>query len=401
MSFLQKIEQHHASARSMGQFRSLGSLASGHGVRASHMQGKSMSNELQRAAYSVLLPAFSGLELDENVRRYLSRGGVSVLLGESREEYIARSMSVERRRRETREHFAQIAKEAVEYANSPVLIAVDQELGGIQRLHELVPKMPPVELLKDLSAADIEERCFEMASAARIMGINLILAPIVDVVTGANPWLHNRNLGSNPAEVARISCAFIRGVQRAGVIATAKHFPGHFITEADPAVAEAFVPGPYELLEDGLDVFRQVIASGVKAIMPGPAVFPAIDPDKSASTSAKVIGLLRDNLAFDGLIISDDLDAVSIIRGNTITETAVTSLAAGAHLLLVSSEAGLDAIAEAIVAAVREGTLDKQTLLSASKKVRSLAEASRTQVDLGLFLSFPSESGHLTSRVKL
>jgi beta-N-acetylhexosaminidase len=338
-----------------------------------------MSSELHRAAYSVLLPAFGDLNLDDTVRRYLSRGGVSILLGETRDEYVGRAMSKERKGAESQADFVNIAREAASLAGVPVLIAVDQELGGIERLHQLVPGIPSREQLKDLSSQDIEHRCFEMAKVARGLGVNLFLAPIVDVVTGVNPWLHNRHLGADPVEVSRVSCAFIRGVQRAGVIATAKHFPGHYVTEHDPAIAEATVPGHLELLHDNLEVFRDVIATGVKAVMPGPAVFPAIDPDQSASTSSKVIGILRDTLGFGGLIISDDLDAVSILRGNSITDTAVASLAAGAHLLLVSCESGLDAIAESIVAAVHEGVLDRQILLDASFKVRELATATHDQ----------------------
>lgn len=339
-----------------------------------------MSNELYRAAYSVLLPAFADLELDDNVRRYLRRGGVSLLLGESREEYIARDMHAERKQTESSAHFSGLIEEAIRCAEGPVLIAVDQELGGIQRLHQLVPDMPTREQLKDLSAAAIEQRSFDMAKAARAFGISLFLAPIVDVVTGANPWLHNRHLGADAREVSRVTCAFIRGVQRAGGVATAKHFPGHYLMEQDPAIAEATVPGPFELLADNIEVFKDVIATGVKAIMPGPAMFPSIDRDHSASTSAKVISLLRDTLQFDGLIISDDLDAVSILRGNSIEDTAVTSLSAGAHLLLVSSGAGLDQIAEAIVAAVEQGKLDRRQLVAASSKVRALATASGTKV---------------------
>lgn len=338
-----------------------------------------MSSELHQAAYSVLLPAFGDLHLDDNVRRYLSRGGVSILLGETRDEYVGRDMSQARKGTETGADFIAIAAEATALAGAPVLIAVDQELGGIERLHQLVPAIASRTQLNDLSAQDIEQRSFDMATVARGLGVNLFLAPIVDVVTGANPWLHNRHLGADPVEISRVSCAFIRGVQRAGVIATAKHFPGHYVTENDPAIAEATVPGPLELLNDNLDVFKQVIATGVQAVMPGPAVFPAIDPDHSASTSAKVIGVLRDTLGFGGLIISDDLDAVSILRGNSITDTAVASLAAGAHLLLVSSESGLDAIAEAIVAAVHEGALGRQTLLDAATKVRALAAANHDQ----------------------
>ncbi|MGH8419344.1 MAG: glycoside hydrolase family 3 N-terminal domain-containing protein [Pseudomonas sp.] len=360
-----------------------------------------MSNELQRAAYSVLLPAFAGLELDEVVCRYLNRGGVSILLGETRDEYLARNMSFERRRSETQAHFMGIAEEARARAGAPVLIAVDQELGGIQRLHRLVPGMPSADELKALSSKDIEARSYEMASSARVMGVNLFLAPIVDVVTGSNPWLHRRNLGPDPVEVARISCAFIHGVQRAGIIATAKHFPGHHQTEHDPAIARATVVGPMECLEDGLEVFRQVIGAGVQAIMPGPAVFPALDPLQAASTSEKVISLLRDTLRFDGLIISDDLDAVSILRDNSITDTAITALNAGAHLLLVSSESGLDEIAQAIVDAVEAGQLDRQLLFKASEKVRGMAEASRAQVESGLYVSYAIPGGHLTRRVTI
>jgi len=334
-----------------------------------------MSSELHRAAYSVLLPAFGDLQLDDNVRRYLSRGGVSLLLGETRDEYVGRDMSPARKAAESQADFINIVQEAAALAGAPVLIAVDQELGGIERLHHLVPAVASRAQLQGLSAQDIEQRCFEMATVARGLGVNLFLAPIVDVVTGANPWLLNRHLGADPVEVSRVSCAFIRGVQRAGVIATAKHFPGHYVTEHDPAIAEATVPGPLELLHNNLEVFKEVIATGVKAVMPGPALFPAIDPDHSASTSSKVIGVLRDTLGFGGLIISDDLDAVSILRGNAITDTAVASLVAGAHLLLVSSESGLDAIADAIVVAVQEGILERQVLLDAATKVRQLAIA--------------------------
>ncbi|WP_426132631.1 glycoside hydrolase family 3 N-terminal domain-containing protein [Pseudomonas sp. PWP3-1b2] len=332
-----------------------------------------MSSELQRAAYSVLLPAFGDLQLDDTVRRYLSRGGVSILLGETRDEYVGRGMSPARRAAERASDFINITREAAALAGAPVLVAVDQELGGIERLHQLVPAVASRSELADLGAQVIETRCFEMASVAHSLGVNLFLAPIVDVVTGANPWLQNRHLGADPLEVSRVSCAFIRGVQRAGVIATAKHFPGHYLTEHDPAIAEATVPGPLALLTDNLEVFKQVIATGVKAVMPGPAVFPALDPEHSASTSSKVIGLLRDTLGFEGLIISDDLDAVSILRGNSVPGTAVAALVAGAHLLLVSSESGLDEIAEAIVSAVHEGVLNRQVLLDAAEKVRTLA----------------------------
>lgn len=236
-----------------------------------------MSTELQRAAYAVLLSAFSGLGLDDQVRRYLHLGGVSILLGETRGEYLARSMSFERCRCESHARFAEVVEAANTCADAPVLVPVDQKLGGIQRLHRLVPGLPSAAELQILSSEDIDSRSYEMASSARVMGVNLFLAPIVDVVTGRNPWLHNRNLGPGPTEVTRIACAFIRGVQRAGVMATAKHVLSHYQTEQDPAVGRASVAGSVGDLHQGLAVFREVIAAGVKAIMPGPAMFPALD----------------------------------------------------------------------------------------------------------------------------
>ncbi|WP_341958459.1 glycoside hydrolase family 3 N-terminal domain-containing protein [Pseudomonas sp. RC10] len=334
-----------------------------------------MSSDLVKAAYAVLLPAFGGLQLDDAVSRFLERGGVSILLGETRDEYLARAMSAERQATETAEHFHTIAQRAKQLASAPVLIAVDQELAGIQRLHRLVPALPTASQLGGLSADDIEHRAFETAKAARSLGVNLFLAPIVDVVTGANPWLEGRTLGTDPDEVARIARAFVAGVQRAGVIATAKHFPGHHITESDPAIAEAHVPGSLEVLQENIDVFKTLIAANVQAIMPGPAVVTAIDPNQSASTSPAVISMLRDALGFSGLIISDDLDAVSISRGNSVAATAVASLAAGAHLLLLSSEAGLDEVVRTIVAAVETGELHADVLLAAAQKVRDTANA--------------------------
>lgn len=94
-------------------------------------------------------------------------------------------MSPARKDAESQADFVNIAREAASLAGVPVLIAVDQELGGIQRLHQLVPAVASREQLKDLSSQDIEQRCFVMANVARGLGVNLFLAPIVDVVTGA------------------------------------------------------------------------------------------------------------------------------------------------------------------------------------------------------------------------
>jgi beta-N-acetylhexosaminidase len=330
-------------------------------------------NDLLRDAYAVLLPAFDGLELNDNVLRYLDNGGVSVLVGESREEYVGRAMSADRRASETAEAFISLTRTARERAGSNVLVAIDQELAGIQRLHDLVPALPSLAESLDLSSDEIVHRSTVVGQAARLLGVNVFLAPIVDVVMGPNPWLHNRNLGKNPAEVSRLACSFVRGVQAAGIAATAKHFPGHPVTELDPALYEAVVTGTLEALKPSLNVFRDLIASGVKAVMTGPALVPALDATQPSSTSRDTVALLRGELGFKGLVISDDIDAPGILRGRAIDATAVASLAAGADLLLLSSEAGLDRIAQAIVDAVKSGAIEHARLTEAASRVRTLA----------------------------
>lgn len=330
-------------------------------------------DKLLNDAYAVLLPAFASLELNESVLRYLDNGGVSLLFGESREEYVARSMTVARRSSETAEAFRTAVDEARQRTRAPLLIAVDQELGGIERLHDLVPSMPSAAPAVDVRSSEIAACSYTMARAARSLGVNLFLAPIVDVVTGENPWLKGRHLGSDECEVSRIACAFVRGAQEAGVAATAKHFPGHPVTKLDPALHEAVVEGSMQDLQPTLNVFRDLIEGGVKAIMAGPTLVPALDPVQPSSTSRRTLAFLREELRFQGLIISDDLDAPGILRGRPIAEVAVASIAAGADLLLLSSEAGLDDIAQAIVSAVHKGMIEVGRLSDAANRVRALA----------------------------
>ncbi len=330
-------------------------------------------SELLRDAYGVLLPAFDRLELDEEVLGFLDNGGVSILLGESREEYVARSMSEHRRADETAEAFRNVVAQARARAGGSMLVAVDQELGGICRLHDLSPALPSAEEAHGMSEEAIATRSNATAMAARKLGVNLFLAPIVDVVTGENPWIEGRHLGPEASESSRIARAYIRGVQAAGVAATAKHFPGHPVTPLDPALHEATVSASMEELQPSLSVFRDVIAEGVVAVMAGPALVPAVDALQPASTSRDTLSLLRDALGFTGLIISDDLDTPGIHRGRSIEQTAIASLAAGADLLLLSSKAGLEQVARAIVAAVEDGTILPARLAEAATRVRKLA----------------------------
>ena len=328
-------------------------------------------NTIETNARAVLLPAIADLNLTPALRAFFAQGGVSILCGETREEYVARSMAPQRVAQEKRDDFVRFTQEVRRLAG-PALVAIDQEPVGIQRLHGLVPAIPGLEVLHSLSSEDIRSLSCRVAESALGLGVNMFLAPIVDVVSGHNVWLQNRTLGTDPREVARIAVAFIQGVQAAGVIATAKHFPGHHDIDADPALQMAVVSGGLQDLQAGFIPFREVIGAGVAAVMTGPALVPAMDQDPS-SRSAATVARLRGEFGFTGLVVSDDIDAPATHRGQSLEDTAVDALVAGADLVLLAAGDHLPVISQAIVQAVASGRLPQERLAQAAHTVRALA----------------------------
>ena len=330
------------------------------------------NNSIREDAYAVLLPAFDGLELSPAVRELLESGCVSVLLGESRSEYVARTMSDDRKAGETAGDFLRITEEVRTICGSAV-VAVDQEIGGILRLHNLVPDIPTIAEAASMSSEDLAESCRSMADAAKRMGINLFLAPIADILTGTNDWLKGRTPGSDAVTAAKIVIAYIKGVQAAGIGTSLKHFPGYPSVTGDPAVEEALCNADLKDIKPVFDVFSAGIAAGTRAVMLGPAIVQSVDPAEPASTSAKTVGKLKKDFCFDGLVISDDLDAPGILLGRSLKQTAVDSLSAGADLLLLSAGPHLHAVVDFMESSVENNKLNRERLGDAAAKVRALA----------------------------
>ena len=276
-----------------------------------------MIHTLLENSHAVLLPAFAGTTLSEQVKRFLDSGGCSILAGETRDEYVARRMSSERMRNESAATISALAGEASRIGGD-VLVAVDQEIGGICRLHKLVPPFPDRAEIADMDTDAFVALSETMARAAKSMGVNCFLGPIMDVVTGRNPWLEGRTWSSDPVTIARIGGAYIRGLQAHGVAATAKHFPGYPHLELDPAVDElASMDVPLPEVEKGLLPFAVAVESDVAMIMTGPAMVEAYDQHLPASYSPHVVNVLREELGFQGVVLSDDLDSRATLRGRT------------------------------------------------------------------------------------
>jgi beta-N-acetylhexosaminidase len=242
----------------------------------------------------------------------------------------------------------------------PLLIGADFESGTGMRLDEgtSFPSAMAVAATGDPKLAYTIGKA--IALEARASGVHWIFAPDADVNDNPdNPIINVRSFGEDPKSVAEYVTQFVRGVQENGALATAKHFPGHGNVSVDSHLALAVVPGSREEL-DGTELvpFRAAIAAGVDSIMPGHLAVPALEPDAAvpATLSHKILtGLLRDEMEFRGLIVTDAMDMAGVTSLYTPGEAAVRAVEAGADVLLMPPVA--DAAMAGLEKAVASGRL--------------------------------------------
>ncbi|MFD8338529.1 glycoside hydrolase family 3 N-terminal domain-containing protein [Streptomyces solisilvae] len=333
-----------------------------------------MTTTIGQDAHAVLLPALDGFTVPDSLASLLASGCRSVIMGESRTEYTARVMAEERQTTETSQQFIDFTARLRAIAGASVLVAVDQEPWGIKRLHRLVPGLPVFG--PDTDPAEVERAAHELGRAALRLGVNTFLSPVCDRLIGDNPWLRGRTLDLPGARIGELAAAFVTGVQRAGVTAVTKHFPGFPEVTADPALEVAHVPEG-RWTESALIPFAACVQAGTQAVMMGPAPVAGLDGDEPALTSPTAVTLLRD-LGFDGLIVSDDLDAPATLRGRSAPQTAVAAIRAGVHLLLAAEDGHLGDVTAALIKTAEGDTAFARTLHSAAERVRSLAESTGT-----------------------
>ena len=218
-----------------------------------------------------------------------------------------------------------------------------------------------------------EEVASAIAGELARAGVNLNLAPVADTNTNPrNPVIGVRSFGSDPELVARHVAAFVTGTQRQGVAACAKHFPGHGDTAVDSHRELPTVGGD---LAAALLPFRAAIAAGVQAVMTGHLLVPGLDEAPATISKPILSGLLRAELGFDGLIVTDALEMQGISRTVGVPEAAVLALAAGADALCLGHDLHEEAVEQvhaAIVGAVRSGRLPEERLADAAGRVAAI-----------------------------
>ena len=255
-----------------------------------------------------------------------------------------------------------------------LLVAVDEEGGDVTRLEATEGSSFPGNLA--LGAVDDVELTRRVAAAIggelAAVGVNFDLAPVADVIVDpANPIVGVRSFGSDPALVSRHVAAFVEGLQGVGVAACAKHFPGHGESVADSHLELPSVETDRETLDArALPPFAAAVEAGVRAVMTAHVRFVALD-DEPATLSAELIGLLRSELGFDGLVLTDALEMRAISGTIGLEEGAVRALTAGADALCLGADVSPDQV-EAVRSAIARG-VPEERLRDAAGRVAETA----------------------------
>lgn len=269
----------------------------------------------------------------------------------------------------------------------PLWVAVDQEGGRVARLRSPFTEWPP---MATLGRSRDDKLAYRFAAALAVelkaVGVTLDYAPVLDIHTNAqNPIIGDRALGEDAETVARLGAAVIRGLQENGVAACGKHFPGHGDTSVDSHLALPVVEHPPDRIRRVECVpFREAIRDDVAFMMTAHILVPAIDDQRPATLSTTIVeGMLRNELGFQGVILSDDLEMKAIADTYTVPEAAVQAIAAGCDGVLVcrhlSSERSQDAevqaaVLEALVHAVEDGRIPHKRAEDALSRNRRAKE---------------------------
>lgn len=263
-----------------------------------------------------------------------------------------------------------LTKELQQKSRTALLIGADMERGAGQQF-DTATGLPPLAAVASLGDVDAVRRAARhTAREARTMGVNWDYAPVCDLdIVPENPIVGTRSLGADPKVVGKLAAEWIDACQAEGVLACAKHFPGHGRTTADSHAELPVVRATArELQETDLVPFRMAIDAGVGSIMTAHVAYPALDPSGAPATLSREIlqWLLRQQMKFDGLAVTDALIMEGVLAGKGEAEAAVQAIRAGCDLLLYPEDVA--GVARALEQAVQQGTLDPERVLQAVRR---------------------------------
>ena len=256
----------------------------------------------------------------------------------------------------------------------PLFIGIDQEGGWVIRLKEGATVLPGNMALGATDSTELAERAGEITAVElAAVGVNLNFAPVMDVNNNPrNPVIGRRSFGESSERVSQLGVAYIRGLQHNGMLATAKHFPGHGDTTVDSHFDLPTVSHDRERIHAlELQPFRAAIDADVAAIMTAHIIYPAFDPDRPATLSPTILtNLLREELGFDGLLITDDMEMKAIDDRYRSGEASVMAIEAGADIVMVLwTPTKQDEVFDALLSAVKSGRISQARLNQSVERI--------------------------------
>ena len=323
---------------------------------------------------SLLWIGFEGPTLDEQTKQTLGRGdagGVTL--------FRRNLVQDENGRTDTRALTA-LNKE-IHSVRPRLLISVDQEGGRVQRVKE--PPFPPAmslaKLERSAACAMAKERGHEMGTQLRGWGFDISFAPVLDVHTNPqNPIIGDRAFGTDAGEAAVRALAYAEGLASAGILGCGKHFPGHGDTSTDSHLELPTLPHDMERLRRvELLPFAEAVKARLPMFMTAHVVFEALDPGVPATLSRRVVqGLLREEMGYEGVVVSDDLDMKAIADNVGVEVAAVQAIEAGCDALLLCRDLGhQEAARTALHTKASHSSLFRERVGQAAQRVANLCRS--------------------------
>jgi beta-N-acetylhexosaminidase len=326
------------------------------------------SREVRRHIGQLAIAGFAGHDLPPELRslaREFDLGGIIM---------FARNV-------DEPDQVAELSRQAQTLAEElPLWVSVDQEGGRVARLKSPFTEWPAMRTLGRSGDDQLAGRfAAALAAELRAAGVSLDYTPVLDIQTNAdNTVIGDRALSERPEDVARLGRTIIRTLQAAGVAACGKHFPGHGDTSTDSHHELPLVEHPPDRLDAiELQPFRAAVAADVAAIMTAHILIPALDEERPATMSPRIVDeMLKRGLGFGGLVVSDDLDMRAVSAKYGVPDAAVGAIAAGCDAVLLcgpSQETQVAAL-EALIRAVESGTLPIKRVENALERHRRVKE---------------------------
>jgi beta-N-acetylhexosaminidase len=268
---------------------------------------------------------------------------------------------------------------AAKAGNNPaLLVMIDQEGGNVKRLKGGPPDISPADLGKSGDEGQSKDQGQKTGTYLRGLGVNVDLAPVLDISQPQTAnTIKSRTFSSDPAVVTKVGVAFAQGLQDGGVVATAKHFPGLGRATVSTDVRPVSIAATTQQLQNDLVPFKAAVDAGVGMVMVSTASYPTLGAKKPAAFSPTIVqGLLRGRLGFDGVTITDDLEAPSVTSTLPPVVAATGALKAGSDMLLYAQNTAASENAfGALVREVKSGQLDRAVVQSAYDKITSLKDS--------------------------